>query len=108
MSVSWYLTGQFFKKHITIGNIYIPPTFNNTDIVLSTFINELAPILSKLGKESSETITVGDVNFDLLKVNDRQRIGNYFYLFCTNGFTQRLLYRLAFLLIIVHLSIRYT
>ena len=49
-------------------------------------IDELAPMLSKLGKESSETIIVGDFNLDLLKVNDRQKIGDYFYLFCTNGF----------------------
>ena len=34
----------------------------------------------------SETIITGDFNIGLLKVNDRPKVGDYFDLFCTNGF----------------------
>ena len=74
------------SKHITLGNIYRPPKLNNNDLSISTFIDEFAPILSKLVNEKSETIITGDFNIDLLKVNDKITIGDYFDLFCTNGF----------------------
>ena len=63
-----------------------PPKLNNNDLSIATFIDEFAPILSKLGNEKPETIITGDFNIDLLKVNDKIKIGDYFDLFCTNGF----------------------
>ena len=80
------ISGGNLSKHITLGNIYRPPKLNNNDLRISTFIDEFAPILSKLGNEKSETIITGDFNIDLLKVNDKIQIGDYFDLFCTNGF----------------------
>ena len=74
------------SKHVTLGNIHRPPKLNNNDLSISNFIGEFAPILSKLGNEKSETIITGDFNIDLLKVNDRLKVGDYFDLFCTNGF----------------------
>ena len=56
--------GDNLRKHITLGNIYRPPKCNNNDQVISTFINELAPVITKLGKECSETIIVGDFNIE--------------------------------------------
>ena len=78
-------------KHITLGNIYRPPKCNNNDQVLSTFINELAPVITKLGKECSETIIVGDFNIDLLKVGERQKYAEYLDLFQTNSFYPKLI-----------------
>ena len=78
--------GANLKKQITLCNVYRPPKFNNNDTSISNFITEFEPILLKLGKEKSETIIAGDFNIDLLKVNARQTIGNYFDTFCTNGF----------------------
>lgn len=78
--------GANLNKNITIGNIYRPPKLNNNEQSISTFIEEFAPILSKLGKENAETIITGDFNIDLLKVNSKQKVGDYFDLFCTNGF----------------------
>ena len=80
------ISGANLSKHITLGNIYRPPKLNNNDLSISTFIEEFAPILSKLGNEKSETIITGDFNIDLLKVNDRPKVGDYFDLFCKNGF----------------------
>ena len=66
------------RKHITLGNIYRPPKCNNNEKVISTFINELAPVNTKLGKKCSETIIVCDFNIDLLKVDEIQKYGEYF------------------------------
>ena len=50
------ISGGNLSKHITLGNIYRPPKLNNNDLSIATFIDEFAPILSKLGNEKSETI----------------------------------------------------
>ena len=85
--------GDNLIKHIglTLGNIYRPPKCNNNDQVTSTFVNELAPAITKLGKECSETIIVGDFNIDLLKVGDRQKYAEYLDLFQTNSFYPKLI-----------------
>ena len=72
------ISGANLSKHITLGNIYRPPKLNNNYLSISTFIDEFARILSKLGNEKSETIITGDFNIDLLKVNDRLKVGDYF------------------------------
>ena len=73
-------------KAITLGNVYRPPKDNNSDSVISTFIDELSPIIQTLSSENSETILVGDFNIDLLKVNEKSKYGEYLDLFHTNGF----------------------
>ena len=78
--------GTDLKKAITLGNIYRPPKENNSDPVISTFIDELSPIIQTLSSENSETILVGDFNIDLLKVNEKSKYGEYLDLFHTNGF----------------------
>ena len=85
------LYGDNLAKHITLGNIYRLPKCNNNDQVISTFINELAPVITKWGKECSETIIVGDFNIDLLKVSERQKYAEYLYLFQTNSFYPKLI-----------------
>ena len=86
-----YIYGDNLANHITLGNIYRPPKCNNNDQVISTFINELAPVISKLGKECSETIIVGDFNIGLLKVGERQKYAEYLDLFQTNSFYPKLI-----------------
>ena len=78
--------GTDLKKAITLGNIYRPPKDNNSDPVISTFIDELSPIIQTLSSENSESILVGDFNIDLLKVNEKSKYGEYLDLFHTNGF----------------------
>ena len=68
--------GADLKKAITLGNIYRPPKENNSDPVISTFIDELSPIIQTLSSENSETILVGDFNIDLLKVKKKVNMGN--------------------------------
>ena len=70
------------EPQITLDNMYIPPKENNSDPVISTFIDELSSIIQTLSTENLETILVGDFNIDLLKVNEKIK----YYLFHTNGF----------------------
>ena len=85
------LSGIDVYGDITLGNIYRPPKCNNNDQVISTFINELAPVIAKLGKECSETIIVGDFNIGLLIVGERQKYAEYLDLFQTNSFYPKLI-----------------
>ncbi len=78
--------GANLNKQITLCNVYRPPKLNNNDSSILNSITAFEPILIKHGKEKSETIIAGDFNIDLLKVNARQTISNYFYTFCTYGF----------------------
>ncbi len=64
-----------------IGNIYSPPKenldFNNQ------FIEEFAPILDKDNKDVS---LPGDFNIDLLKINEKHIIKEYFDMLTSNRF----------------------
>ncbi len=69
-----------------LQNLYRPPKDNNSDPVISTFIDELSPIIQTLSSDNSETILVCDFNIALLKVNEKSKSGEYLDLFHTNGF----------------------
>jgi hypothetical protein len=68
--------GDCLKKPIIIGNIYRPP--NELVDSYTEFINELSPILTNLESSNSEVILAGDFNIDLLKINDKPKISEYF------------------------------
>ena len=74
-------------KKLTLCNIYRPPQRNECNDVIDSFINELQPVLSKLQNESSHCVFAGDYNIDLLKINERLKIQEYFDIFTTHGFT---------------------
>ena len=50
-----------FVNKITLGNIYRPPKDNNNNTNIETFINELAPLINRFGKEKTTNIIVGDL-----------------------------------------------
>ena len=37
------------------------------------FLNELSPIISKLCKNNKNTVITGDMNLDLLKIDEREK-----------------------------------
>ena len=73
------------KSKVTLGNIYRPPMCNNNNSTIDTFINEFRPVVDKLSKESPNLLLTGDFNLNLLSINDRTKIQEYFDLFVTNG-----------------------
>ena len=72
------------KTNITLGNIYRPPRdiLNN----YQTFIQELALVLQSLDHTNSDVVIAGDMNIDLLKINDRAIFSEYFDMILASGF----------------------
>ena len=65
-----------FKKKVIIGNMYRPPRERNENY--QPFLNELSPVLTDLEKYNDEIILTGDLNVNLLKVNQRPIIHDVF------------------------------
>ena len=72
------------SKNIILGNVCIPP--NNTNIEYKKFIDEFTIILASLENCNSELIIAGDYNIDLLKVNEKDVIGEFIYILTTHSF----------------------
>ena len=77
--------GGGLGKKITLCNIYRPPRDRNIDI--DNFVTEISPILNSLSISHNDVIYAGDINIDLLKVENRFSYSSYL----------ELLYSLSFL-----------
>ncbi len=78
--------GEYLTKPIIIGNIYRPP--NELTDFHNEFISELSPVLKSLETNKCEVIISGDFNIDLLKINDKQVISDYFDMLTNHSFYQ--------------------
>ena len=78
------ITYQTMTKTIILGNVYRPPK----DITenYQTFIDEFANKLVYLNNNRNEVIIAGDYNIDLLKINDKPIICEYFDTITSHGF----------------------
>ena len=83
--------GQFIEtsinnsaRKILIGNIYRPP--RNLNDNYSNFTNELSSILSEMENQNSDAIICGDFNINLLKINEKETIGDVFEMMCSKSF----------------------
>ncbi len=65
-------------------HIYRPP--NELIDSYNEFIREIFPILEQLENNKNEVIIAGDFNIDLLKINDKQVICEYFDTLTSHGF----------------------
>ncbi len=76
--------GEHLSKPINIGNIYRPPR----DLLKNyrEFIKEFSSILDKLESNNNVVIITGDFNIDLLKINDKPIISEYFDLLTSHSF----------------------
>ena len=74
------------EKTIILGNVYKPPINNNNNNNIQTFIDEISPVIQKLGKCKASAIVAGDFNIDLIKANQRAIFTEYLDLFITNSF----------------------
>ena len=55
-----------------------------------TFIEELTPTLDKLNKRKTEVVIAGDYNIDLLKINEKAILSEYFDMLTTNNFIPKI------------------
>ena len=65
-------------------NLATEITNNNENI--SKFIAELSPIIDLLQSENKYATVVGDFNINLLQINEREKISEFFDMICTNSF----------------------
>ena len=77
--------GEDLSKKVTLCNIYRPSTRNENNQVIDQFITEISPIVENLSKENSTLIFAGDFNINLLNINEREKIQDYFDLFVSRG-----------------------
>lgn len=73
---------------ITLGNIYRPPRDNIENY--RTFIEDLNVIFNKFQQTRREVLIVGDFNIDLLKLNDKPIIHEYFENMISNGYIPKI------------------
>ena len=76
------------NKKLVIGNIYRPPRNNIEN--LRTFVNDINTVLDKLQNLRCEAIILGDFNIDLLKLNEKEYVQDYFEAFLSNGFIPKI------------------
>ena len=84
--------GGNLNGKLTIGKPFRPPRDNNSYACVEKFLNELSPIISKLCKNNNNTVITGDMNLDLLKIDERENFQAYFDLFVTSSFFPQIMY----------------
>ena len=82
------ITYQTMTKTIILGNVYRPPKDINENY--QTFIGEFANTLVYLNNNRNEVIIAGDYNIDLLKINDKPIIIEYFDTNTSHGFFSKM------------------
>ncbi len=68
--------GEHLAKPVIIGNIYRRPLELNENY--KEFIDQFTPIIKKLESSNSDIALTGDFNIDLLDINNRQVVSEYF------------------------------
>ena len=71
------------EKNI-LGNVYRPPRERNENY--QSFINELVPIFNKLDNNKCEIVLTGDFNINLLKVNQKPILYEFFDTITSHSF----------------------
>ena len=82
------ITGGGTNKDIIIINIYRPP--NDIQQHYKTFIDEFAKLLSCFDKSNSEIIITGDLNIDLLKINQRPIFSEFYDILTANSYLPKI------------------
>jgi hypothetical protein len=69
--------GCLLRSPVILGNVYKPPKQNNNNNNIQTFMDDFFPIMQLLSSGSSDCLIAGDFNINLLKINEREIIGNF-------------------------------
>ena len=91
------IKGDQLIKPITIWNIYRPPFDNNSNSNVENFIQQFNPVIDKISRNNSHAIILGDYNIDLLKIQEREKYGEFLDFMCTHGLFPKLPYLLDLL-----------
>ena len=77
------ITGGGLSKDMIIGNTYRPPRDLNENYM--QFLNEFTSIISLIDKTNSDIIIAGDFNINLLKINEKNSVGEFFDMLMSNS-----------------------
>ena len=80
------ILGDNLTCKVTIANIYRPPRDNNSNTSIDNFLGPLKETLKSLKRGKSTVIFAGDFNINLLKIQEREKIQEYFDLMTTHNF----------------------
>ena len=80
------LSHDCLQNKVTIGNIYKPPRDNNNVRNITTFREELEPILQELSATNNEVLICGDYNINLLKMNGEIHYSDFFDMMLGHSF----------------------
>ena len=78
------ITGGGLSKDVIIGNIYRPPRDLNENYM--QFLNKFASIISLLDQTNCDISIAGDFNINLLKINEKNNVGEFFDMLISNSF----------------------
>ena len=82
------ITADFMKKPVTIGNIYRPG--RNDQPKIEKFRHQLNQVIKKMGTPAKYQLLVGDTNFNLLNIDEKTMITDYFTNLVDQGFTNHI------------------
>ena len=80
------ILGDNLTCKVTVANIYRPPRNNNSNASIDNFLDPLQKTLKKLKRGRSTVIFAGDFNINLLQIQEREKIQEYFDLLTTHNF----------------------
>ena len=80
------LSHDCLQNKVTIGNIYKPPRDNNNVRNITSFREELEPILQELSATNNEVLICGDYNINLLKMNGEIHYSDFFDMMLGHSF----------------------
>ena len=84
------IKGSELPHPIIIGNIYRPPRENNNNSSIDNFMAEFSPIIHKICKTKTDIMIAGDLNIDLLLINQREKYADYFDFMLANGLSPKI------------------
>ena len=96
--LSLKLSGDKLKRPINVHTVYRPPRENkrkrdeypseksNHDL----FMEEFEPCLDKIKKDNTDSILMGDLNYDLIETNTNQMCQEYMDTMMTSGFIPKI------------------
>ena len=71
------ITGSGINKDLIIGNVYRLPRYLNENYQC---LCEFTPAISSVDRTNSDVIIAGDFNIKLLKINEKEVVGEFFYI----------------------------
>ena len=71
------LNHNSLQNKIIIGNVYKPPSDNNSARNINAFKSEIEPILQEISISNSEALICGDYNIYLLKINGEAHFSEF-------------------------------